>query len=119
MRVLIIEDSQVLRRLIMTCLRHHNCEFIDQRLPPSPRRLGGFPEADVVFVGSYRPLDVALAVIARLDAREQRPTIIALTTDPREESWQEIEDAGAGTVIRMPFRPADIRSAVERVVDDR
>jgi len=115
MRVLIIEDSQVLRRLITTCLRHHDCEFIEQQLPQSPQRLGGFPEADIVFVGAYRPLRVALAVIARLAAREQRPTIIALTTDPREESWQAIKDAGAGTVIRMPFRPADIRAAVDRV----
>lgn len=116
MRVLLIEDSQVLRRLIMTCLRHHDCEFIEQRLPYNPQRLGGFPEADVVFVGTYQPIDTALSVIRRLDGRDQRPTIIALTTDPREESWQAMEEAGASTVIRMPFRPSDIRAAVDQVV---
>jgi DNA-binding response OmpR family regulator len=117
MRVLIIEDSQVLRRLIMTCLRHHDCEFIEQRLPYSPHRIGGFPEADIVFVGAYRPIDTAVAVMTRLSGRERRPTIIALTTDPREDSWLAMEDAGAGTIIRMPFRPDEIRDAVDRARD--
>lgn len=118
MRVLIIEDSAVLRRLIETCLRNSQFEFDSQRLPHSPNRIGGFDEADLVVIGVYQPLTVALNIIRRLKWRRNPPGIVALTTDTREGSMNLIGEAGADSVVKMPFRPDDLRIAVSKVLQE-
>ena len=111
MRVLIIEDSSVLRRLIETCLRDFECEFEMQRLPHSPQRLGGFDEADLVIIGVYQPFTIALGVIERLKSRSDPPGIVAITTDTRDRSVEAILLSGADAVVKMPFRPDELRDA--------
>lgn len=117
MRVLIIEDSLVLRRLIETCYRDFDFEFESQRLPHSPQRIGGFGEADLVVIGVYQPLTIALGIIQRLKERTKPPAIIALTTDTRDKSIEQMTDAGADFVIKMPFRPDDLRNAATAALD--
>lgn len=116
MRVLIIEDSLVLRRLIQTCFRDFDFEFESQRLPHSPQRIGGFGEADMVVIGVYQPLTIALSTVRRLKERTKPPAIIALTTDTREGSMEQIAAAGADAVIKMPFRPDELRDAANQVL---
>jgi len=119
MRVLIIEDSAVLRRLIETCFRDYGAIFENQRLPHSPQRLGGFKEADLVVIGMYQPFAIGLGIVARLLARAKRPAIVAITTDTREKSIQAIEEAGVDAVVKMPFRPDDLRRAAEAALAQR
>lgn len=117
MRVLIIEDSLVLRRLIQTCYRDFDFEFESQRLPHSPQRIGGLGEARLVVIGVYQPLTIALGIIQRLKERSEPPAIIALTTDTRERSMEQIAAAGADAVIKMPFRPDELRAAAHEMLD--
>lgn len=117
MRVLIIEDSAVLRRLIETCFRDFNAEFDAQRLPHSAQRLGGFPEADLVVIGVYQPFTTGLAIVRRLRSRTNPPGIVAITTDTRDRSIQEILDAGVDSVVRMPFRPDELRTAARQALE--
>ncbi|MDJ0496339.1 MAG: response regulator [Acidimicrobiia bacterium] len=119
MRVLIIEDSAVLGRLIETCFRDLGSEFESQRLPHSPQRLGGFKEADLVVIGMYQPFTIGLGIVERLLARSNRPAIVAITTDTREKSIQTIEEAGVDAVVKMPFRPDDLRRAAESALAKR
>lgn len=119
MRVLIIEDSAVLRRLVETCFRDYSAEFDSQRLPHSPQRLGGFKEADLVVIGMYQPFTIGLGIIERLRSRTDPPAIIAITTDTREKSMARIEEAGVDGVVKMPFRPDDLRQAAEAALQDR
>ena len=119
MRVLIIEDSQVLRRLVETCFRDFDFEFEFQRLPHSPQRLGGFDESELVIIGIYQPFTIGLGIIRRLTARQDPPAIVALTTDTREKSISMILEAGADAVIKMPFRPDELRRAVTEALDMR
>lgn len=119
MRVLIIEDSAVLTRLIETCFRDYGAEFENQRLPHSAQRLGGFQETDLVVIGMYQPFTIGLGIVERLLSRAKRPAIIAITTDTREKSIQEIKDAGVDAVVKMPFRPDDLRRAAEAALAGR
>ncbi len=119
MRVLIIEDSTVLRRLIETCFRDYEAEFDSQRLPHSPQRLGGFNEADLVIIGVYQPFTIGLSVIERLLTRAKRPAIIAITTDTREKSIAAILESGVDAVVKMPFRPDDLREAAATALEHR
>ena len=112
MRVLIIEDSQVLRRLIETCFRDFDFEFEAERLPHSPQRIGGFEATGLVLIGMYQPFTIGLGIIQRLRQREDPPAVIALTTDTREKSISMILEAGADAVVKMPFRPDELRAAV-------
>jgi DNA-binding response OmpR family regulator len=119
MRVLIIEDSAVLRRLVETCFRDFDFEFSAQRIPYSTQRLGGFEETDLVIIGVYQPLTTGIEIIRRLKRRQQPPAVVALTTDTREESISEIAQSGADEVVRMPFRPDDLRTAVKAALNSR
>ena len=119
MRVLIIEDSQVLRRLIQTCFRDFDFEIEAQRLPHSPQRIGGFEQAEVVIIGMYQPFSVGLGIIRRLRLRTDPPAVIALTTDTREKSISLIFEAGADAVVKMPFRPDELRASVTEAINQR
>lgn len=119
MRVLIIEDSAVLQRLIETCFRDYEAQFKTQRLPHSPQRLGGFEEADLVVIGMYQPFTIGFGIIDRLRSRASPPAIIAITTDTRENSVRAIEEAGVDAVVKMPFRPDDLRRAADTALADR
>jgi len=116
MRVLIIEDSDVLRRLIETCFRSFEAEFDSQRLPHSGQRLGGFREADLVVIGVYQPFTIGIGIIGRLKSRNNPPAVVAITTDTRDKSIAQILEAGADEVVKMPFRPDDLREAATRAM---
>lgn len=117
MRVLIIEDSAVLRRLIETCFRDFDAEFDSQRLPHSPQRLGGFIEADLVIIGMYQPFTIGLRIVERILARANPPAVVAITTDTREKSVAEILESGVHSVVKMPFRPDDLRAAATTAIE--
>lgn len=119
MRVLIIEDSAVLSRLVETCFREYDAAFESQRLPHSSQRLGGFPEADLVVIGVYQPFSIGLGVIRRLRTRIDSPGIVAITTDTRETSIEEILESGVDDVVKMPFKPDELRAAANRALDRR
>ncbi|MDJ0498663.1 MAG: response regulator [Acidimicrobiia bacterium] len=119
MRVLVIEDSQVLRRLVETCFRDFDFEFEFQRLPHSPQRIGGFDKSGLVIIGMYQPFAIGLGIIRRLAARQESPAIVAMTTDTREKSVAAVLEAGADAVIKMPFRPDELREAVTQALDQR
>jgi DNA-binding response OmpR family regulator len=114
-----IEDSAVLRRLIQTCFRDYDAVFEAQRLPHSPQRLGGFPEADLVIIGVYQPFAVGLRIVERLQARSDPPAIVVITTDTRERSIQELLEAGVDAAVKMPFRPDELRAAATRALNGR
>jgi DNA-binding response OmpR family regulator len=105
--------------LIETCFRDFDFEFETQRLPYSSQRIGGFGEADLVIIGVYRPLSTGLALILRLKWRSRPPTVIAITTDTREQSIDLITEAGADSVVKMPFRPTELRSAATTALEKR
>ncbi len=119
MRVLIIEDALVLRRLIETCFRDFDFEFEAQRVPHNPQRIGGFPEAELVVIGVYQPLTTGLAVVERLKQRSNPPAIVVITTDTREDSMALMTEAGADAVVKMPFRPDDLRNAATTALESR
>jgi DNA-binding response OmpR family regulator len=119
MRVLVIEDSQVLRRLVETCFRDFDFEFEFERLPHSPQRIGGFEESALVIIGIYQPFSIGLGIIQRLAQRQDGPAVVAMTTDTREKSISAILEAGADAVIKMPFRPDELRAAVTQAIEER
>jgi DNA-binding response OmpR family regulator len=119
MRVLVIEDSQVLRRLVETCFRDFDFEFEFERLPHSPQRIGGFEESELVIIGIYQPFSIGLGIIQRLAQRQDGPAVVAMTTDTREKSISAILEAGADAVIKMPFRPDELRAAVTQAIEER
>ena len=106
MRVPIIEDSQVLRRLIQTCFRDFDFTIEAQRLPHTPHRRGGSEQAEAVMIGMYQPLNVGLGIIRRLRLRTDPPAVIALTTDTREKSISLIVEAGRRRCRRQDAVPA-------------
>lgn len=114
-RVLIVEDSEVLCRLVSTCFRDRGWEFVSSRLP-RPGRIDGFVESDLVIIGVYIPFGTALEVIRRIKRRAVAPPIFALTTDSRRETLDLITAAGADAIAEMPFQPQHLRAIADRLL---
>ena len=55
----------------------------------------------------------------RIKWRKDAPVIVALTTDTREQSIDAITEAGADAVVKMPFRPDELRLAVTTSLENR
>lgn len=119
MRVLIIEDSPVLRRLVETCFRDFDYQFEFEGLPHRPQGTGGLEHSELVILGMYQPFAIGLGVIQRLSARQGAPAIVAMTTDTREQSVAAILEAGAAAVVKMPFRLDELRKAVTGSLESR
>ena len=48
-----------------------------------------------------------------------KAAVIALTTDTREKSISLIFEAGADAVVKMPFRPDELRASVTEAINQR
>lgn len=113
-RVLVVEDSAVIRRLIEVCLRPAGLEVtmredgvtgLKAAMEESPDVIVldiGLPEMD-----GWKVLDVL-----RSDARTTRVPVVVLTAHAEEESRRRADEGGADAFVTKPFQPNDFRQVV-------
>lgn len=110
-RVLVVEDSAVIQRLIAVCLRPAGVE-IDSRAD-GPAGL----EAALTAAPDLLILDVGLPYMdgwevlehLRADPRTRHLKVLVLTAHSQEETRERAGRGGADAFITKPFRPDDLR----------
>ncbi len=120
-RVLVVEDSPLIQKLVATCLGALDVD-IEQRLdgrtgldaalenPPDLLILDiGLPELDGW--GVLRGL--------RGDLRARHVPVLVLTAHAGEEIRRRAEGGGADRFMVKPFRPEELRRAVRELVGTR
>ena len=119
-RVLVVEDSPVIQRLIDMTLRAGGFEvdFSDSGTEGLEKALTNTHDVVVLDIG-LPGLD-GWEVLERIRANEATATlpVIVLTAHGRAKVQDEADTKGANMALSKPFNPADFRAAVSSVISD-
>ncbi|HZD23561.1 MAG TPA: response regulator [Acidimicrobiia bacterium] len=113
-RILIVEDSTVIRRLIEVCLRAANLEIITRADGQSGLAAVAAEAPDLVVLDIGLPGMDGWEVLDRIrgdEATESMP-IVVLTAHAEEESRRRADESGADAFVTKPFQPNDLRATV-------
>ena len=110
-RILVVEDSAVIRRLIEVCLRAADLEIVTRTTGRA-----GFTRS----VPSLRPRRARqasrngwLEVLDRIRRRRhQGHPVVVSTAHAEEESRRRANEGGADAFVTKPFQPNDFRATV-------
>ncbi len=110
-RVLVVEDSQVIQRLIEVCLRPAGFDVEMRFDGPSGLAAVGECQPDLVILDVGLPgmsgWEVLTAI--RSDPATEDVVVMMLTGDVHEAVRREASERGANAYLAKPFRPQELR----------
>lgn len=110
-RVLVVEDSQVIQRLISVCLRPAGVTIETRGDGPTglEAALEDPPDLLILDVGLPRMDGWQVLEAIRSDVRTRTLKVLVLTAHAQEETRERADRGGADAFITKPFRPDDLR----------
>jgi CheY-like chemotaxis protein len=110
-RVLVVEDSSVIQRLISVCLRPAGFEVDTRSDGPSGLEAAFTTRPDLVILDVGLPRMDGWEVLERIrsDARTRAMKVLVLTAHAQEETRERADRGGADAFLTKPFRPDDLR----------
>ncbi len=116
-RVLVVEDSPVIQRLIEICLRPAAFDTVFAGDGATALAIAEDTPVDLVLLDVGLPDMSGWEVLAGLRAAEKTKdvTIMMLTGDAHAETEQRAQELGADAFLAKPFRPNDLREACVRL----
>lgn len=113
-RVLVVEDSAVIRRLIEVCLRPASLEVIMRVDGPTGLEAALTDTPDLLVLDIGLPEMDGWQVLDRLrsDPRTKTLPVLVLTAHAEEESRRRADEGGADAFVTKPFQPSDFRQEV-------
>ncbi len=119
MRTLVVDDSKVVRRLLVGVLeRHCDCHDITQ----AENGTEAFDyliseDFDLVLLDWEMPGMNGLSVLRRIRARGNKTPVIMVTSEAGKERIVEAYDAGANNYIVKPFEPRALADKILKMFD--
>ncbi len=113
-RILVVEDSAVIRRLIEVCLRAADLEIITRDDGKSGLHAVSSESPDLVVLDIGLPGMDGWEVLDRIrrDGTTKDIPVVVLTAHAEEESRRRANEGGADAFVTKPFQPNDFRSTV-------
>jgi CheY-like chemotaxis protein len=113
-RILVVEDSAVIRRLIEVCLRAADLEIVTRDDGKSGLQAVGSESPDLVVLDIGLPGMDGWEVLDRIrrDETTKNIPVVVLTAHAEEESRRRANEGGADAFVTKPFQPNDFRSTV-------
>jgi len=117
-RVLVVEDSAVIQRLIAVCLRPARVELETRSDGPTGLQaaLENPPDLLILDVGLPRMDGWGVLDRIRADVRTRNLKVLVLTAHAQEETRERADRGGADAFITKPFRPEELRRVVESLI---
>lgn len=117
-RVLVVEDSSVIRRLIEVCLRPASLDLIMAEDGPSGLERVRADHPDLVVLDIGLPVMDGWQVLdeIRRDPHLAQLPVLVLTAHAEEESRRRADEGGADAFVTKPFQPSDLRQEVLRLL---
>ena len=118
-RVLVVEDSAVVQRLITVCLRPAGFEVDTRDDGPAGLEAALSDPPDLLILDVGLPKMDGWQVLERIrsDARTENLRVLVLTAHAQEETRQRADQGGADAFITKPFRPDDLRRVATQLLD--
>ena len=116
-KVLVIEDSQVIQRLIEVCLRPAGFEVEMRSDGPSGLEAAAEVDPDVIVLDVGLPGMDGWEVLSHLraDARTEETKVLVLTAHAQDQTRARAETSGASAFLTKPFRPDELRRVVNQL----
>jgi CheY-like chemotaxis protein len=113
-RILVVEDSAVIRRLIEVCLRAADLEIVTRDDGRNGLTAVSTESPDLVVLDIGLPGMDGWEVLDRIRRDETTATIpvVVLTAHAEEESRRRANEGGADAFVTKPFQPNDFRATV-------
>jgi two-component system phosphate regulon response regulator PhoB len=113
-RILVVEDSAVIRRLIEVCLRAADLEILTREDGKTGLAAVGSESPDLVVLDIGLPGMDGWEVLDRIrrDESTRNIPVVVLTAHAEEESRRRANEGGADAFVTKPFQPNDFRSTV-------
>lgn len=110
-RVLVVEDSAVIQRLISVCLRPAGVQVDTRSDGPSGLDAALTDPPDLVILDVGLPQMDGWEVLDRIrsDVRTRNLKVLVLTAHAQEETRERADRGGADAFLTKPFRPDDLR----------
>ena len=110
-RVLVVEDSAVIQRLIGVCLRPAGVVVETRDDGPSGLEAALEDPPDLVILDVGLPRMDGWEVLERIrsDVRTRELKVLVLTAHAQEETRERADRGGADAFLTKPFRPDDLR----------
>jgi CheY-like chemotaxis protein len=111
-RVLVVEDSAVIQRLISVCLRPAGVEVETRADGPTGLEAALTTSPDLLILDVGLPRMDGWEVLERIrsDVRTRAMKVLVLTAHAQEETRERADRGGADAFLTKPFRPDDLRS---------
>lgn len=113
-RILVIEDSAVIRRLIEVCLRAADLDIHMSEDGPSGLEAVRTENPDLLVLDIGLPGMDGWQVLdhIRNDPATRSLPVVVLTAHAEEESRRRADEGGADAFVTKPFQPNDFRQTV-------
>jgi len=111
-RVLVVEDSQVIQRLIEVCLRPAGFDVEVRSDGPSGLEAAIESPPDLLVLDVGLPGMDGWEVLSRLRSTERTKDVVVLvlTAHAQEETRAKADRGGADAFLTKPFRPNELRA---------
>lgn len=113
-RILVIEDSAVIRRLIEVCLRAADLQILMREDGPSGLDAVRTDSPDLLILDIGLPGMDGWQVLnhIRSDQATRSLPVVVLTAHAEEESRRRADEGGADAFVTKPFQPNEFRQTV-------
>ena len=117
-RVLVIEDSASVRRLIEVCLRVMDVEIVsvEDGVKGLAQAHNKRPHVIVLDIGLPGMDGWEVLRQLRADPLTQSTKVLVLTAHAQPEVAQQADEVGADDFMTKPFRPAELRERLENLM---
>ena len=117
-RVLVVEDSAVIQRLISVCLRPAGVQVDTRSDGPSGLEAALTDPPDLVILDVGLPRMDGWEVLERIrsDVRTRNLKVLVLTAHAQEETRERADRGGADAFLTKPFRPDDLRGVALQLI---
>lgn len=119
-RVLVVEDSAVIQRLINVCLRPAGVEVETRADGPSGLEAALSDPPSLLILDVGLPMMDGWEVLERIrnDDRTRDLKVLVLTAHAQEETRERADRGGADAFLTKPFRPDDLRAVALSLIHD-
>jgi len=116
MRVLVVDDSQIMRKIIIGALRNESVKNISEASDglEAYEAVQKNPDIDLILMDWNMPSLNGVDAVKKIRTTNPNVPIIMVTTEAEQHRVVEAIKSGANDYLVKPFSPKDIKSKLEK-----
>jgi len=120
MRVLIVDDSQIMRKIITGALKKLNIKDIIEASngQEAVDMVSKDSEINLVLMDWNMPTMTGIEAVREIRANGKKTPIVMVTTEGEKEKVIEAIKTGANDYLVKPFNPKDIQAKLEKFLQE-